>query len=185
MTTPNPQFDPSRASRFPQLDTNLLAALSEIEPSRLYDQLLYPCQVVLRDNRRVDRVYVAEAKAYIKHWGVWPEDDRGKRSIPVNDVISLSESPSRLPAVLANKLYVAGESSMGGCIFTVVLNDGRRLVCTTGNAVDFLDFPPDVAPSMVVDVLPHERQRSPGGSAMKATIVGAPYYWCLYSAVKS
>src|SRR5690242_808828 len=102
------------------------------------------CGVELRDGRTLERVYFQEARAYIRVWGVWPEDDAGKQSIRIEDVARIDDSPARLLAHLAIKMYAAGESGIGYCLFTLVQGDGRRLVCVTGNAVDFVELPPDV-----------------------------------------
>src|SRR5215218_6564247 len=91
-----------------------------------------------------DFVYVVDAERYIPAWGIWPEDDPAKDSVPVSDVQGIEESPYRLPAELANKLYDAGESGMGYAAFTLVLRDGRRLPYVTGNAVNFPALPAGV-----------------------------------------
>jgi len=47
----------------------------------------------------------------------------------------------------------------------------------TGNAVDFVEFPSDVAPEMITDLLPHcGRDQTLKGQYIN----GAKYYWCLY-----
>lgn len=159
-----------------------------IIPSVLYEQLLEvpashtgeldyrPCQVTLRDGSTVDRVYVVEALPYFRTWGVAPEDDAGKSSLPIHEVRSLRESPYRLEARLATKMYQAGESGMGYCVFQLLVDDGRRLDCLTGNALDFIDWPPGVSPGMVRGLVPH------AGEARTSTdrIGGADYSWCLF-----
>ena len=141
-----------------------------------------PCRVTLRSGEIQDRVYIVEADGYLRACGVDPSADAAKRSIAVDQVVTIADSPYRLPAPLANKLYRAGESGMGYVIFTVVLNDGRRLTFVTGNAVDFPAWPADVNPQDAVDVLPHQgrdvfRDRPPS-----ATESSADYCWCLYQA---
>lgn len=146
-----------------------------VEPSRDGPALEYrPCRVVLNHGHVIDRVYVIEAMAYIRTWGVWPDEDPGKHGISIDDVASIEESPARLPARLANKMYAAGESAMGGCIFTLILNDGRRIVCGTGGAVDVPGLPVNVTPDLIVDLLPHEGRLQP-------YMPPPNYYWCLYS----
>lgn len=115
-----------------------------------------PCRVTLTSGETRDYVYVVDAERYIRIWGVWPSDDDAKESVSMADVVGIEDSPRRLPAVLANKIYEAGESGMGYVVFTVVLNDGRRLPYVTGNAVDFPSLPPGVTTDDVADVLPHE-----------------------------
>jgi len=134
-----------------------------------------PCDVILKDGRRVDRVYVMPEEPYIMIWGVWPEDDKGKKAIRIDDVATVEDSCHRLPVRLANKLYTAGESGMGYAIFTVVFDDGSRLAVQTGNAIDFIDYPAGKGPRNVVDVLPHVGRDAPDLHR------GPEYHWCLYS----
>lgn len=127
-------------------------------------------------------MYAVEANGYLRMWGVDPSDDPAKRSVAVDQVVKIEDSPYRLPAPLADKLYRAGESGMGYVIFTVVMNDGRRLPFVTGNAVDFPAWPADVNPQDAVEVLPHQgrevfRDRAPGPNEGSAD-----YSWCLYQA---
>jgi len=63
----------------------------------------------------------------------------------------------------------------GNTIFTVVFANGFRQACVTGNAVDFIRYPPGKSPKDVVAVIPHEGRRDD-------SLVKAPeWYWCLYS----
>lgn len=82
-------------------------------------------------------MYVVAEGPYIRHWGVYPQQDRGKKHISVADVDALAESPMRLPARFANKVYTSGESGMGYTIFTVVFADGSRQAYGCGNALIF------------------------------------------------
>lgn len=78
-----------------------------------------PCRVTLRSGQTDDVVYIAKAESYIAAWGVRPEDDAAKRSVSIADVVDITESPRRLPATFANRLYDSGESGMGYSVFTV------------------------------------------------------------------
>lgn len=133
-----------------------------------------PCRVTLEDGTKQDFVYICEADPWFQYWGVDPEDDSGKDSVPIERVRAIDESPSRLPARFADVMYQAGESRMGGCTFQLLLRDGRRLNCETGNAVDFLLWPGDVSPADVVELLPHSAGADGQG------VSDAPYAWCLY-----
>ena len=165
---------------YPTLSPGLADELAAVEPSHDGRLEYRPCRVTLRDGRVLDRVYVVEADEYFRLWGVWPENDRAKRSLALDDVAHIESSPVRLPACCADKVYVAGESGMGYMVFVVVLNDGRHLPFLTGNAVDFPALPEGVGTSDVADVLPHEgRERLT--DATRADQRGAAYYWCLYS----
>ncbi len=170
-----------RSRRYPPITPELRAQLMAVVPSGCNGEDMRPCQVTLVDGRVVDRVYVMEQGMYITWWGVWPEDDRGKQSLPIDQVTRIEESPSRLPVAIANTLYEAGESGMGYCIFTLVLRNGHRLPYVTGNAVDFVDLPPGVRPADVVRVLPHVGRKHFTSHRMPPHSQGAAYFWCLYS----
>ncbi len=159
-------------------------------PAALYEQLLQvepsydggmeyrPCLVTLNDGRKVDCVYVVHEQQYIRHWGVWPEDDSGKQSLLIEYVSGIEESPSRLPPKIANKIYNAGESGMGYCVFTLVFTDGSTQAYVTGNAVDFVALPNGKAARDIRKVLPHEGRQAENQKQ------GLDYYWCIYSGVE-
>lgn len=153
--------------------------LQRVEPSSDGVVAYRPCRVRLASGELRDFVYVVDADAYIRAWGIWPEDDDAKTAVALEDVVAVEESPHRLPVDLANKLYEWGESGMGYTLFTVVLRDGRRLPRVTGNAVDFPALPEGVTTHDIVDVLREGRDvfqhRGPGPDEGTA-----PYAWCLY-----
>ena len=76
---------------------------------------------------------------------------------------ALAESPRRLPAQFANKLYKSGESGMGYTIFTVIFADGSRQAYGTGNAVDFISYPEGKGQMDVVDCA------APRGKALRTS----------------
>jgi hypothetical protein len=162
-------------ARIPVLEGRLLQEILAVEPSRDGELVYRPCCVEVESGQLIDRVYFAEAFSWHKHWGVWPLDDPGKSSFSIARVKRIFSSPSRFPALLANKLYRGGETSMGGTSFALILRDGRRIPVLTGNAVDFPEYPPEVKPSDIVDVI-H------GYNEISASRIGtANYYWCLYT----
>ncbi len=166
---------------YPRLSMDLDAQLKQVQRSFDGTCEYAPCQVTLRSGDIVDRVYVVEAESYRRAWGIKPQEDPGKDSVSLEEVIALRESPSRLAAHLANKVYSAGESGMGYSLFVVVMRDGTRLPFVVGNAVDFPAWPSGVDPRDAVDVEPHAgrdlfRDRAPGPSERSAS-----YSWCLYS----
>jgi hypothetical protein len=152
-------------------------ALKSIEPSRDGELVYYPCRTVLKSGEAFDTVYIVPEKPYVKHWGVYPENDRGKRWIRIEDIAEVQESTTRLPAQFANEIYRNGESGMGYTIFTVVFADGVRQACATGNAVDFIQYPLGKGPKDVVAVIPH------GGRRGDSLVNSPEWYWCLYSEV--
>ncbi len=160
--------------RYSPLPDHLREDLSRITPSHDGDLAYYPCRVTLTNGAILDTVYIQPEGSYIKQWGVYPEDDRGKRSIRIEDVARVEESPFRLPARFATELYWHGESGMGYTIFTVVFADGYRQAYGTGNAVDFIRYPDGKGPADVAEVHPHEgRNLNP--------VRPPDWYWCLYS----
>ncbi len=100
--------------------------LSAIEPSHDGALAYYPVRAVLKSGEILDTVYIVPEKPYLKYWGVYPEADKGKRWIRIEDVAEVEDSPMRLPAKFANELYRNGESGMGYTIFTVVFANGFR-----------------------------------------------------------
>jgi hypothetical protein len=173
-------FSPMAEGAYAVLGDDLREQLVRVEPSTDGHCSYRPCRVTLRTGEIRDLVYVVEAESYFAMWGVWPEADSAKRSLPIEEVSAIDESPLRLPAALANKVYAAGESGMGYYTFTVVLRDGTKLPYTTGDAVDFPLLPSGVTTDDVADVLPgygggrfHDRAPRPDES-------DADYWWCLY-----
>ena len=141
---------------------------------------LYPCEVETDDGVTHPRVYVVEAQAYIREWGIWPWMDRGKGWLPAERIRLLRSSPERLPATFASTLLTAGESGMGYCAFSVELRDYRRLYFVTGNAVDFLCWPGNARPEDVISVRPHDRcpehrTRAPFSHESSASYLWSPY----------
>jgi hypothetical protein len=99
--------------RYSPLPKRLSKLLNRIEPSGSGELLYFPCRVLLRDGTALDTVYIEPEKPYLKYWGVYPEDDEGKESVLIDDVVHIEESPVRLPVRWANVLYAGGESGMG------------------------------------------------------------------------
>lgn len=160
----------------PKLSRELAAQLAAVPTSRDLSFHYAPCRVELKSGDILPRVYLAEESAYLRLWG----DDPGRPMVDLNDVASIAESPERLPPQLADEIYDAGESGMGYVIFTVRMRDGRTIPFSTGNAVDFLDWPLGVDPRDAVAVEPHAgRGFFAGGDSGGRR--GASYLWCLYS----
>lgn len=160
---------------YPQLPPALVAQLHAIAP--VHDGMMeyFPCRVLLANGEQHDCVYIAEAKSYIRCWGVWPDDDPGKKSIAIEDIAQIQFSPSRLPPKLAHKMYAVGESGMGFCIFTLCFADGARQAYYTGNLVDFPELPEGKSIGDVVALRPNQRRD-------EKTLSARPYYWCLFAA---
>jgi hypothetical protein len=162
-------------ARYGALPAHVRNALLEIEPSRDGKMAYFPCRAILADGRAVDTVYIVPEMAYLRHWGIYPEDDKGKNCIWIEDVAEVEESAARLPARYANEVYSWDESGMGYNRFTVVFADGSRHSCISGNAVDFICYPKGKGPGDVIAIARQEEKKE------RSLVKGPRYYWCLYS----
>jgi len=159
-----------------KLAPDIAAQLGRVPTSRDRSFLYAPCRVELKSGETLPRVYLVEEASYLRQWG----NDPDRSMVDIADVLAVENSADRLPAQLADQVYEAGESGMGYVVFTVQLRDGRSIPFSTGNAVDFLDWPSDVNPSEAVAVEPHIGREffvHPDGGGRH----GADYKWCLYS----
>lgn len=160
---------------FPELSDELMQQWLAVKPSNDRGRILYrPCKVTLKNGEEVECVYVIEAQKYIDWWGVWPDKDEGKKEIKISEVVRIEESLHRLPPDIANKIYHAGESGMGYCIFSLIFSDGYRQAVVSGNAVDFVRLPNGKKQSEIVDVEPHE------GINDQSRYNSLDYHWCLF-----
>lgn len=159
--------------RYPPLSSELCEQLRRVPASHDGSMEYRPCAITLRSGVELPCVYVVDSKRYIQAWGVWPEDDRAKRSVPIGSVLKIEDSPNRLPAHLADELYRAGESGMGYTVFTVEFANGKQRAYLTGNAVDFIVPPHGVRASESLHVRPHDGRH-------EAKPCSLEYYWCLY-----
>jgi hypothetical protein len=158
------------------LPAELAQQLALVAPSGDGRIAYHPCAVELRDGSVHERVYVQDAQSYILVWGVWPEDDPGKRSVDISQVVGIRESPDRLPPSIARAIYEAGESGMGYTVFTLIFRDGLTQAYISGNAVDFVSYPPGKSSRDVESVAPHEgRDNHPLTDSIG-------YAWCLHGA---
>jgi hypothetical protein len=176
-------------SRYSALPDHVREALGGIVPSGDDELWYFPCRVTLRDGRIFDTVYIEPEMPYLRWWGVYPEDDRGKRFVKIEDVVKVEDSPTRLPARFANQIYDHGESGMGYTIFTIVFSDGERQACITGKVVDFIRYPNGKGPNDVSSVLPHEGRnaqqvgaRTGFGASIQESLSARPARRCKCSA---
>jgi hypothetical protein len=164
---------------YPDLTPEQAAQLERVPAARRGDVAYRPCELTLRDASVIARAYILDASTYIRWWGAWPGDDRAKTEVDISDVVSIRECPDRLPVRFADVLYTAGESSMGGVVFTLVFAGGLRQVYETGNLVDFIPYPFRLSPRDIVSVEPHNGRGAPN------RLQGLSYSWCLYGVGES
>lgn len=156
---------------FPPLSPELRRQLERIEPSVDGPLRYYPCAATLMNGERLERVFLTEGRSWLRLWGISP----GRRLLDLRRVRSVTDSANRLPARYASELYRAGESAMGAVLFVVVFGDGTEAAYGTGNAVDFIVYPPGKTPADVVAVKPH------AGRGMPKAFSAPDYYWCLFA----
>jgi hypothetical protein len=145
-----------------ELISDVRRELDLIEPSvTTYGIQLYPCSARLRDDTVLKCVYFVDAAAFRRFWGRdRPEDvPGGKQSISPSQVVSIKESPLRLPARFANEIYRAGESGMGYFDFCLVFSWWCRRDYVVGGLVDFLEYPRWRGPSDVKRVILYRNKR--------------------------
>jgi len=156
-----------------EITDELKHQLLEVKPSKDWTMEYRPCQVKLKNGEMLDRVYVAEVETYMNSWGVMPDQDSGKRYILIEEVEEILESPFRMPVELANKLYDAGESGMGYCLYKIMLDNERTIDVLSGNAVDFPPLPNGLKTENIKEVFPQQGSR-------KNPIDSPKYTWCLF-----
>jgi len=142
--------------------------LREIQPSRDGSVAYYPCRVRLVGGDVRDHVCFVDAADYARIWGTAME----RPSLQAVDVEMVEDTPDRLAPAFADELYTAGESGMGYCLFTLSFRDGSLQAYVTGNAVDFLEYPPGKRPADVIRVFPHEGRERPH-------LHGLFFEWCV------
>jgi hypothetical protein len=127
------------------LSDALVNQLQKIEPTSTPWGRVYPCRLVLRDQRVIERALLVEE-------GHWLEG----KGVTIADVAHIDATPWRLPPPLASMLSKEGESGMGYAVFTMRLRDGRLIATANGGALfDFPGLPSGVVGSDVVEVHPH------------------------------
>jgi hypothetical protein len=128
----------------------------------------------MKDGSINSYVYVADSVSYFPQWGVDPEDDPGKSSVSIADISRIKESPYRLPPAIASEVlhHPGGMEKSGG--FFLGLGGDRYLHCSTGDAVDFLDWPEGITPAQVTGLLDGP------GSGERLEVSGAKFWWALF-----
>lgn len=161
---------------FSNLSPLLRAQLFDIQSSQYYGLQMWPCSVTTVSGWVSENVVIAEASSYLEQWGAWPDELRGENALlQLDGIQSIAESPNRLPAFYANKVYTAGETSMGSHEFSLVFTGGLKIAYKTGSCVDFVLLPEGRSMIDVVDVIPNDSGAVDGESEV-------PFYaWCLFS----
>lgn len=156
------------------MTSRLLRDLKRIEPSEFVPGVrLYPCSALLDSGGSLECVYFVAAQASIRLFGrEYREGVSGSAFISVNDVDSISESPARLPAKFASRIYEGGESRHGAYSFKLVFSRWCQPAYLVGGFVDFLRFPGRYGPSDIQDVLLHRGANRPSDIP--------PFKWCVY-----
>jgi hypothetical protein len=165
----------SSKSVFPEIRPQLRHQLKKIEPSHNLNLEYFPGMVTLANGQKIDCVYIVDEKQYLKYWGPLPDAEIEKDVISIKDVVKIEESPYRLPAVIANQIYQAGQAENKYHRFTLIFNDLVHQKYYVGSdAIDFIALPAGKTYSDIHKVV---FDLQPGENYMG----GLPYYWCFYS----
>jgi hypothetical protein len=109
----------------PKLPGKLRDDLGAIPSSSDGDLTYWPCAARMNDGTVVVCVYVVPEGPYIRHWGIYPQQDRGKSYLSLSDVDTLAESPSGLPAqceqTVRERRIWNGRHNLHGCVCRWVL----------------------------------------------------------------
>jgi hypothetical protein len=125
------------------LSDTVIRQLIAIPQSHNCDVALWPCRTNLGDGRQLERVLFQRSKNYYQDSSLF---------IPASQVIGVSESRYRLPAMWANVIYAHGETGMDYFMFRVFFRDGTRQDVTTASFIDFVPYTNDKTAADVLRV---------------------------------
>jgi hypothetical protein len=158
----------------PKLNPKAQNDLDLIEVSVLPSgPVIYPCSARMLNGATCECVYFVEIACFKQLFrGLGPESMRSLLWISGQEVIDIEESPARLPARFANKIYQAGEH-WGSYSFTLIFSWWCRPDYLVGGFIDFLTYPSGRRPADVKEVILYRRHK-------RATPVRQAY-WCVFS----
>lgn len=160
---------------FRSLPENLWSSLKAI-PAPSYPTKVSPhrpASVVLKSGDRLDAVCFLDEITFFGFWGY----DSSKSFVPVSDIESIAPSPLQMPTKVANKIYKAGETRMGGTDAVLYLKGRRNVRCIFGGVVDFVRLP---EPYRASDV---KRARVLWSRPSLNNALGGPgFSWCVHLA---
>lgn len=114
------------------LSDAIIRQLIAVPQSHNCNMAIWPCQATLRDGRVLPRVLFLRSKQYYEGSDYY---------VPASQVVAVSESPFRLPAMWANVVYAHGESGMDYFMFRVFFRDDTHMDVTICSFVDFIPYP--------------------------------------------
>jgi hypothetical protein len=130
----------------------------------------HPSGAVLENGRRCDAVIFLR---------LWPDEADWAQSMAAagrclqpEEVVGVYPSPTRIPAVLADRLYEVGAATRHEYAFGLQMKDGERFSVRCTQVVDFVSLPDPYTPAQIRDVLP-DQSNDP-------EIPSAPFHWCFY-----
>lgn len=134
---------------------------------------LHPAAATLRDGTEHPAVLFVRLSP---DEGAWAEElERAGRCLHPEQVVAVRESPIRLPALLANRLYEAGAATQREYLFHAVTKDGQRFTARAEQVVDFISLPEPHQPEHLAEVYPVE-----SAAAEDAVLSTVPFRWCFY-----
>lgn len=161
-----------------QLSRTLMQQLHAVEPSDEGRVKYYPCMVKTRDGSQFERVCFVEETFFNDVWGLRLEKGN---SVHVSEIVKICESPYRLPAQFASRLYELGETGMGYHRFWITLNSGKVLLCTMGNILEFPDLSSDDFADGIANIkLYDDKEAMMPQDAAVLEVMPASFKWCVY-----
>jgi hypothetical protein len=159
---------------FPELGQASQRQLELVEPSVFpTGAVLYPCSARLKDGANYACVYFVDLATFRQLFrGLEPASIENLFWIPGEQVELIQESPARLPAKFANRIYQA-PGHWGYHSFTLVFSWWCRRDYLVGGFVDFLTYSFRRGPSDVKDILL---------CRVNKRVTAVPQtYWCVFS----
>ena len=84
------------AMDYPPLTPSQQQQLSKVETTTDGTCRYAPCRVTLASGDVLDRVYIVEVGPYSRKWGIDPTLDKGKRSVAIEDVVTIESRPTQI-----------------------------------------------------------------------------------------
>ena len=139
----------------------------------------HPAAAVTKDGATHECVVFFGETAYRRVWGPDPK----RKMIDIEYVRDVRPSRLQLPPKFADRLYVVGETRMGGVDFKLKMKDGKDFYYITGNLVDFIDYPEGYSGSDIAEVQTFPLAGFAGvpSASRPGHLGGHAYDWCLYA----
>jgi hypothetical protein len=139
----------------PAIPPHLSEQLKAIKPQAMHFHddhiVVYPCLVHLNDRQVHPCTYLMTLKAATRCWWLKVDDSQ---KIDVRNIVTVENSPYRLPEYLARNIF--GESRMGSLNGIFKFKDGRALPFLTVESLEFPMLPEGYSIADITNIKLHE-----------------------------